>query len=626
RAYGVDVGDVIVLRDGARSVDHPMNVVGITRAPELPDRGGAWTPSPAFIAAHPEIDKITNLALWLEPGADEATVVDAAAKAVGRDAFPAISLTADIRALYETVRFEATAIRLWALAIALAGVALVGQAIVRTVTAAGYDQRVLGDLGLDRTRRLTALCLPVGMMIAVAVPVAVVGEVLASAWFPIGVARGYALERGRSLDGVLTLLGVVLMALMALAAAIAGSMRATSVSTARSTRAGWLASRALRAPLPLTARIGLRFAVEPGRGARAVPVRSTLCGVGLGIVGVVAAFTFRSGLDDLLRDPARVGWLGELGAQPSDNGERDEETIASLAADDRVEAMAEVNWHRTFLVNGTNVSAWTMRERKGVMRSPVLDGRLPERNDELALGPDSFDDLGLQIGDTVTAGVDRVSLNVVGKVLLPNDSHQGYAFGALMTPEGYAATGSPDRDGSPGEIFGVYMRLATGAQPEGLVPTLAERGWEPVFTTTPGGFDRLGKARFLSLNFSTFLAALALASLAHALVLTVRRRRSELAVLGALGLPRRSLVAVILAQATTIAIGALMIGVPLGVATGRFVCRVVEQTYSFLYVAPAATLLSAIVIALTLVAANLIALAPGAMARRVSPALTLRTE
>jgi hypothetical protein len=53
--------------------------------------------------------------------------------------------------------------------------------------------------------------------------------------------------------------------------------------------------------------VGSRLAVEPGRGRRAVPVRSALVGAIAGVLGVVACFTFRAGIDDALAQPERSG-------------------------------------------------------------------------------------------------------------------------------------------------------------------------------------------------------------------------------------------------------------------------------------------------------------------------------
>jgi hypothetical protein len=44
--------------------------------------------------------------------------------------------------------------------------------------------------------------------------------------------------------------------------------------------------------------VGARFALEPGRGRAAVPVRPALLGAVAGVLGVLAAFTFSAGVSD----------------------------------------------------------------------------------------------------------------------------------------------------------------------------------------------------------------------------------------------------------------------------------------------------------------------------------------
>src|SRR6202042_3050982 len=59
--------------------------------------------------------------------------------------------------------------------------------------------------------------------------------------------------------------------------------------------------------------VGARFALEPGRGRSAVPVRPALLGAVVGVVGVLAAFTFAAGVSDAAANPARFGQTWQLG-------------------------------------------------------------------------------------------------------------------------------------------------------------------------------------------------------------------------------------------------------------------------------------------------------------------------
>ena len=73
-------------------------------------------------------------------------------------------------------------------------------------------------------------------------------------------------------------------------------------------------SRALVARVPFgpSATNGIRFAVEPGRGRTAVPVRTTLVAATVAVLTVVAALTFAAGLDRLLETPRLFGVTWQL--------------------------------------------------------------------------------------------------------------------------------------------------------------------------------------------------------------------------------------------------------------------------------------------------------------------------
>ncbi len=69
-----------------------------------------------------------------------------------------------------------------------------------------------------------------------------------------------------------------------------------------------VARLAADAGAPASATAGVRFALEPGRGRTAVPVRSALFGTALAVLIVAATLTFGSGLDTLVSHPALYGW------------------------------------------------------------------------------------------------------------------------------------------------------------------------------------------------------------------------------------------------------------------------------------------------------------------------------
>jgi ABC-type lipoprotein release transport system permease subunit len=121
-------------------------------------------------------------------------------------------------------------------------------------------------------------------------------------------------------------------------------------------------------------------------------------------------------------------------------------------------------------------------------------------------------------------------------------------------------------------------------------------------------------------------ALIAVATIAHGLAISVRRRRRDLAILKTLGFGRRQVVRVVLWQATTIAIVGLVIGIPLGIISGRLAWQLVADQLGVL-AEPAVSLLALILLVpAVLLVANLAAMFPGRMAARMRPAMILRGE
>jgi ABC-type antimicrobial peptide transport system permease subunit len=122
------------------------------------------------------------------------------------------------------------------------------------------------------------------------------------------------------------------------------------------------------------------------------------------------------------------------------------------------------------------------------------------------------------------------------------------------------------------------------------------------------------------------LAAGAVAGLGLTLLASVRRRRRDLALLKTLGFTRRQLAGAVAFQSTVVAVVGLVIGVPLGIATGRWLWILFARGLSAVPdpVIPVASVILAAAAALLL--ANLVAAVPGRQAARTPAALLLRAE
>jgi predicted lysophospholipase L1 biosynthesis ABC-type transport system permease subunit len=142
----------------------------------------------------------------------------------------------------------------------------------------------------------------------------------------------------------------------------------------------------------------------------------------------------------------------------------------------------------------------------------------------------------------------------------------------------------------------------------------------------PANVVSLARIAGLPALLSGLLALIALGTLAHTLISSTRTRRHDLAILKTLGFVRRQVRDAIAWQATTIAAIALLIGLPVGIAAGRWAWRVFAAQLDVLPepAVPLTTILIAIPAALAL--ANLVAAAPGWAAARAQSTAILRSE
>jgi ABC-type lipoprotein release transport system permease subunit len=116
------------------------------------------------------------------------------------------------------------------------------------------------------------------------------------------------------------------------------------------------------------------------------------------------------------------------------------------------------------------------------------------------------------------------------------------------------------------------------------------------------------------------------ATLAHLLVTSTRRRRHDLAILKILGFAPAEVRRAVAWQATTLAVLAVVVGVPLGIGVGRWAWLLFAHQLGIV-AAPSVSLVAVVgLIAATVVVANLAAALPGRAAARLHPARVLRSE
>ena len=114
-------------------------------------------------------------------------------------------------------------------------------------------------------------------------------------------------------------------------------------------------------------------------------------------------------------------------------------------------------------------------------------------------------------------------------------------------------------------------------------------------------------------------------AVAHAVATSTARRRRDLAILKTLGFERPQVRHTVEWQATALAIGGLIVGIPLGVIVGDAIWRAIAHNLGvrvILALPPGLVVLVPVVI----VAVNVIAFFPARAAARLRPVVALRAE
>jgi hypothetical protein len=367
--------------------------------------------------------------------------------------------------------------------------------------------------------------------------------------------------------------------------------------------------------------------VEPGQGRRAVPVRSALVGAIAGVLGVVACLTFRAGIADVVSDPARSGVVWDLTVATI--GPTPPAVSGRLARDPAVAAAMSAEWHRAVRVDGHATPTFATRDIKGHLDLEVVEGRAPRDRNEIAIAPTTLARLGVAVGDEVRVGPGRGRpMRVVGSALLPSSSHTAYDESAWITAAALPSVVTPAELENPEAIEGWNLvRLRTGADVEAAARRYFDpQGGEAMPAQFPPSVESLGPLRSLPLSLAIFFGLLAIATVAHALVTTVRRRRHDLAVLRAIGFTRRDTRVAISWQSTLIAVIGAVVGIPLGIIAGRLLWKQLAEQFPVVYVPPLELVAVLLVIPVAIVVANLVAAGPAHAATRIRPATALRTE
>lgn len=461
---------------------------------------------------------------------------------------------------------------------------LAGLAVARELRRADAVQQGWWRLGVGARQRAVVVGAPLALTALCAMLVSAVAAWWLSPVGPVGAVRDVDPAPTREMTawswlGLLVVGTGLVLLIIVLTAGWARRMRAGHAPSTRVAPA---------VVLPTTARPELAF------GTRAALSRNNGSGVilGGGIVAIgvfVAAAVFGTSLSSLISNPERYGWpwdaaaVGGLGY-----GFLDLDTIEATIDDHaEIESWSAVAFSTSITLDGTQVTALIGHDQRGTTDSIVVaDGRLPRDAEEIALGRHTARQLDVGIGGTVVlAGsfLEPRPVTVTGLVVLP-------ALGSIAADttgpgHGMFATGDlldPGRLDTFATFFGFHA--APGIEPGPLLddlglelPSAPGAPDDPAFfyegPVRPPEIVDATSMQAIPLTVGALMVVAVTVGLSISILVSVRSRRREIATLRSLGFSSRQLRHGVRVHTLLMAVGAMAVGIPLGVLAGRTLWR-----------------------------------------------------
>lgn len=539
----------------------------------------------------------------------------------------------------------------WVLAglAALAGLAVIGQAIARQAATERADYPALSALGIRRREFVLLELLRALSVGAAGAAGAVTAAALLSPLTPVGEARLASTTAGEvAFDPLIIPLGalatVTAVAVLSAWPAVRHARPAGSRQPPRAVPVPLIRAVAA-AGAPASALIGFRRALERGQGGERVPVGTALLGMVMAVAALCATAVFGASLTNLVSSPALYGVPYQVYFAAQDPGSEAKVTgplLDSLRRDRAIEritlaALVEVG------LNGKSVRALAVTAVRGPVLISAVDRQLPRNDRQIVLGAATMRTIGARPGGvvrvTVTdpAGVPHSArFRVTGRASFPPDSGiGGLGSGAAMTVSAFIDAQCPpgrarpacQRAANHGLVYVVLVRAAPG--PSGDAALARHIRDYPGFAFHPGkptALVNFGESVNFPLLFGVALSLFAAATMMHLLLVSVARKRTETGVLKVLGFVRHQIAAVICWQATAVALIGIVAGVPLGIAAGKVGWQVFATNFGVVPVSVTQPLVLTALAAGVLAAANMLAAIPALLAARSHPGKLLRAE
>jgi hypothetical protein len=562
-----------------------LKVVGIEAAPgEFPPTLGN---APAIVLGRAFLERYRDRlfsfdgsAIRLKRGATDVPAFQRQASRLGRGKVVFLFRQIDqARNIDRSLHLQALALWLLAGVTGIVTLLVFSQTLARQTFLESLEYPTLRSLGMTRRDLMGIGMIRAAGVAAVSMLIAALTAALASPLFPRGLARVAEPHPGFALDLTILILGglailvatALLQSIPAWRAARASRVESSTGEVVR-TRPS-LADRLARTGMPPSSVAGVRLALERGRGRTAVPVRSSIAGVTVAVATLIAAITFGTSLTHLLRTPRLYGvtWDLELSAQFGTR-QAEQNLLPVIRRDPRVDGAAAGSLSVPMEVDHLRADAVAIAGDSSSVFPPLLQGHRPQGPGEIVVGAKTLEKLGKDVGDPVQVnivGTSPVTARIAGVAVIPPIGDIGrFGEGALVP---YPILTRLISDAPPPSD--VMVRLAPDASKAAFIHSIRARFGPRVEIgepQQPSDLVNFGRVQDMPLILAVILGLLAAATLAHMLITAVLRRRRDLAILKTLGFVKRQMSRTVAWQATTLAGVALLIGLPLGIAVGRW--------------------------------------------------------
>ncbi len=504
---------------------------------------------------------------------------------------------------------------------------------------------------------------------------AIVGAVALSPLAPVGPVRQVDPARRFQFDTTVLLGGAAVLTLLLLSTLAWLSWRAVGANTALPLRGStFLGRRAPQLGLPITAELGAGYALAATPGSGRSVARANLIGSIVAVGAVVTAAVFAASLNGLVTHPDRYGWNwgvlvenqggygGFLPSQvtPATLGNGDGGLDHVMSTIPGIEGWSTFGFTQ-LPIDGQVIPVLGLATHHGAVQPPTIDGQ--SLNDtqpqdilasprlapgQIELGVLTLQQLGRSVGDSVRAGTGPTAqtLKIVGTVTLPSigvmlSDHVSLGRGAMLAEStllNVLDLRSVAREQNPEAISALPSTLALDLKPGTSESSVVDR--LRAFAVTQGGAgdlyrtaararraDRQRQPDGIAAGRARHCVGRGHAPLSHGDGAGGgARRRRELALMKALGLTRSQLRNIVTVQTLTLLFIAVVVGLPVGIATGHLLWINFAGSLGVVPVVVIPLVALVIGVIALFVAGTALGTVPAGLAARTPTTLVLRSE